>query len=106
MRLTRPSIVIVVPLKGVDRMNEKKREVKKLYVGHRARRLLEELTRSLLVEDGISKLTSTEREEYQTSLVERGTTAAEAVMEIALLSMLARVSDRWPGGEEPGSEGT
>ena len=80
-------------------MDEKRRSVRKLYVGGRSRELLDALVRSMVVEGGITKLTSVEREEYETSIVERGSTASGAVMEVALLSLLARLTDRWPGGD-------
>lgn len=90
-------VALMVPrLSKGHRMSGKQgQRVSKLYVGGRSREILEELTKAFLLQGGIEKLTSVEREMYERNIVERGLSIGTAITELALTSFAARVTGRW-----------
>lgn len=78
-----------------DRKKSKKFGVDKLYVGGRSRELLEKAAVALIQDGGFSKLSEKEKKLYQRAMLERGASAPTAVMELALASMLERLSGEW-----------
>ena len=94
-------VALVIPklAKGHRMSGKQGQRVSKLYVGGRSREILEELTKTFLLQGGIEKLTSVEREMYETNVVERGLSIGTAITELALTSFAARSSTDWKPGE-------
>lgn len=73
--------------------------VEKLYVGGHSRDYLERAAVALIQDGGISRLSENEKKLYQRSMLERGSNAPTAVMELALAALLERLTGSWPREE-------